>query len=75
MPLSTREQPMKHNFYPSNTTNWAVTFKYNLKASHKLPFVLQLIALSLFNKEQACFSGRRVLSFTLSDLLRKGAHV
>lgn len=69
----------QYNCFSSNMTNRLVTFKnkhsWNVKTSHKLPFVLQLIALSLFNKTQACLNGRTVLSFTLSDLLRKGAHV
>lgn len=43
--------------------------------THQLPFVLQLLAPSLFNKDQACTEWKNVLSFTLSDLRRKGAHV
>lgn len=38
-------------------------------------FVLQLTAPALPNKKRACLNGRMALSFTLSDLLRKGAHV
>lgn len=47
----------------------------NGQTSYKLLFVLQFIALSLFNKKQACLNGRLLPSFTVSDLLRKGSHV
>lgn len=67
-----RNETVKRSCY-CNTASSHLTISF--LETDKLLFVLRFIALSLFNKKQACLNGRLLLSFTVSDLLRKGSHV